>query len=368
MGVLKLEEISKSYGARKILDGVSLEVKSGEVMAILAPTGSGKTTLMRIIAGVEIPDEGKIYLDGEDITELSPKQRRVSMVYQSFALYPNLNAYENIASPLRNEKGLSSAEIDERVRRIASILGIVHLMDRNVQEVSGGEAQRIAFARALVKEAKIILLDEPMTNVDYKFREKMQVELKKLYGGLKGSIMLYATPDPREALSMSTQIALIQNGKVQQYGPTLRVYREPKNITVGSYFTYPSMNLYDCQLIEKGKEYYLQISDKFSLKVTHLKNKLTEDKYTIGIRPCDLGLTREKRNMLTITPTVKLVETMGSESVVHLDHEGLPMRLLIPEMVAYEAGKVEVFFDPSDVYIFGKKSGEFVAKLGAKTT
>ena len=363
MASVRLEGISKSFlGKGKVLDDISFEVTDKSVTSLLAPTGVGKTTLLRIIAGVEIPDGGKVYFGGTDVTELPTQRRNVAMVFQSFALYPNLNVYENIASPLRLMK-LSRDDIRKRVDKQADSLGITPLLRKYPKELSGGERQRVAIARALVKEADVYLLDEPLTNLDYKIRESMRMELRQIFSEIEGSI-IYATPDPREVLAISTHVAFLQSGKIGQYGATLDVYNKPKNVSVGTYYGYPPMNMIECRKIEKNGKAYLSLFDEIDLDITHLKKQFeAEELYVVGLRPNDLRLDEiERSGMVSFSPIAMLSEIIGSETIVYVKHKNAEMRMLVPKLVKYEGQTIKVFLDPAKIYVFGKQSGELICK------
>jgi ABC-type sugar transport system ATPase subunit len=363
MALVRLKNVSKSFiGKKHVLSDISLEITDRSVTALLAPTGFGKTTILRIIAGVEKSDTGKVFFGDQDVTDLPPQKRNVAMVFQSFALYPNMTVYENIASPLKL-MGLDQRDIEERVQSQANSLKIQALLNKRPHELSGGERQRVAIGRALAKGADVYLMDEPLTNLDYKIRESMRMELKELFSEIEGTI-IYATPDPREVLSMATHVAFLQDGGIGQYGKTLEVYDKPKNISVGSYFGYPPMNLFDGQLIEKGGRLFIRIFDEIELEATHIKNLFQEEKFLdIGLRPNEIRMKNGTQNgMVSISPTVLLSEVIGSETIVYLKYKSAEMRMLVSRLVKYEGNKVEVCFDPSNLYIFGKQSNELITK------
>jgi len=297
MPEIKIEGITKTFGQKKILDNVTFEVKSGTITSIVGPAGAGKSTLLKTIAGIEKPDSGKIIIDGKDVTNLPPKDRNVSMVFQTYALYPHMTVYENIAFPLKVKK-VPVAEIDKRLKEIAEMLNITHILNRRIFEISGGEAQRTALARALIKGSEIILLDEPLTNLDYKIREKMRGELKKIAGQSKEAVWIYATPDAREALAISSHVVVLHEGKVRQCGQIDDIYQHPKNLVVASYFSYPRLNTFECDFMRIGNESYIrELTGLFRLKIDveqnieHLKDK----NYIVGIRPTDVKLSKENK-------------------------------------------------------------------------
>jgi ABC-type sugar transport system ATPase subunit len=367
MSLVRLENISKSYvGKKDVLRNISLEISERSVTAILAPTGSGKTTILRIIAGVERPDSGKIFFGDKDVTLLPPQQRNVAMVFQSFALYPNMTVYENIASPLKL-RHLPQKEMDERVKQQADILGIQPLLSKIPHELSGGERQRVAIGRALVKGADVFLMDEPLTNLDYKIRESMRMELTELFSKIEGTIV-YATPDPREVLAMATHVAFLQDAGITQCGSTLDVYDNPRNVELGTYFGYPPMNIFEGTVITKSGKQYLQLFREIELDLTPVKDRIPrEETLIIGLRPNDFRLDPgSKSSMVSFRPTALFSEVIGSETIVYLKHDGIEFRMLVPEMLKYEGKEVEVSFDPEKLYIFSAESKVLLTKYMKK--
>jgi len=359
---VKLENVHKTFYGKKVLDGVSLKIDDQSFTSILGPPGAGKTTLLRIIAGVEAPDEGKIYFDEKDVTELPARDRKVAMVYQSFALYPHMRVYDNIASPMKVMK-LPADEINKKVKSVAEFLGIHRLLDRYPRELSGGEAQRVAIARSLTKEATVYLLDEPLTNLDYKLRESMRGELRRIFKE-RGGTIIYATPDPLDTLVMAQYVAVIRDGKIEQYGSVQEVYDKPKNSYTGRYFSFPPMNFIDSELVIRKKKYYLQ-APGLSLEVTRLKNLLSERYYALGLRPNKIHiLTEETENLISITLEVIITEIIGSETLVHLKYSDSRLVAHAPTIVRYEPGeKIKIGFNPNDLYIFSKETGELITQF-----
>jgi ABC-type sugar transport system ATPase subunit len=367
MALVRLDNVSKSFlGKKHVLSEISLEVADRSVTALLAPTGFGKTTILRIIAGVEKPDTGRVYFGDRDVTELPTQKRNVAMVFQSFALYPNMTVYENIASPLKLKR-LAQEDIDGLVHEQAGSLGIEPLLSKYPHELSGGERQRVAIGRALVKGADVFLMDEPLTNLDYKIRESMRMELTELFSKIEGTIV-YATPDPREVLSMATHVAFLQGGGIGQFGTTQNVYEQPRNVDVGTYFGYPPMNTFDAERIEKDGKHFLRLFQEIELEATYIRDSLQgEDSFTVGLRPNDLRLKPERRNgMVSFRPTALFSEVIGSETIVYLKYDETEFRMLVPQMLKYEGEEIEVSFDPHNLYIFSAKSKELLTKYTKK--
>jgi glycerol transport system ATP-binding protein len=357
MTKIELENVTKFFGGKKVIDNVSISVESGDRTAILGPDKAGKSTLLSLIAGIEKPDGGRIYFDGKDVTRHPPQKRNVGMLVQTFALYPNLNVYENIASPLR-ARGLTTEEIDREVKEQAKSLGIDDILHHYPYEISGGECQRVATARALVKKAAVYLLDEPFTNLDYKLKESMRVELKRILDKGKGTIVL-ATPDPEEALIFAKTLVFLYDGKVLQKGPIEECYSKPVNISVGKYFCKPMMNLIEAPLVRKNKRSVLNISDELQLDVTHLN---LPEECVVGLRPHNLYLVKEREGMLTISPTLELQENAGSEMIVRMKLNGSSLTMYTPFVKRLKEKSLRIFVDPCDFYIFSKKTGKFITK------
>ncbi len=364
MPSVKVTNITKFFGKKKVLDNVNIEFKENAITVLLGPPGAGKTTLFRIIAGLETPNSGRVYFGDKDVTDLPPKDRKVGFVFQSYALYPHRTAYENIASPLLAMK-LTKSEIDEGVHRIAKMLGITDILNKLPKELSGGQRQRVAIARALVKDASIYLLDEPLTNLDYKIRESMRIELRKILRE-RGGTIAYATPDPQEALSLADYVAVMLDGRIEQYGYVDEVYRYPKNPRVGHYFSYPPMNQFDAVLADRDNMKYL---DTGVFRITNLEKMiethdyLNKKEFIVGIRPGDIKLVEGGIKYDVMIPAEVLVtEIVGSESFVHLVLEGgrkLTMHLYYVRR--FEPGeKITVGFNYNNVFIYDKETGDLI--------
>src|ERR687885_33150 len=264
MSSLKIKNLTRKYGNVNALDNFSLEVNSGEFMVLLGPSGCGKTTVVRCIAGLAKPNTGQIYIGDELVNQLPPKDRDVAMVFQNYALYPHMNVYENIAFPLKMRK-ISKQEIKDKVRNIAQLLGIENFLNRKPKELSGGQMQRVALGRALVREPKIFLMDEPLSNLDAKLRTYMRTEIKKLQKKI-GITTLYITHDQIEAMSMADKIAVMNGGLLQQVGTPQQVYNQPANTFVAGFIGSPSMNFLECRLVRDSSTIHLE-SDSVSFKL-----------------------------------------------------------------------------------------------------
>jgi len=358
MGGLKVVNISKKIGGKKILDNVNLTIPEGVFMALLGPAGAGKTTLLRIIAGVESPDSGKIIIDDKDVTNLPPKYRNVAMVYQTFALYPHMNVFDNIANPLK-ARGMKSDEIRRKVMDVTRFLGISHLLERFPRELSGGEMQRVALARAIVKDAYVYLLDEPLTNLDYKLREKMREELRAMSRRMKFTI-IYATSDPIDALTMADQVAVILNGKIKVQGPVQEVYQRPCCVDVAAALSSPPINLIDA-VVERRNGTLILKTPFTEIEGMHWADKLsTEREYLIGIRPHQLTLLKDRRAEydVVLEAKLRLAHVIGSETICYVSLSGYDLRVLLPYIYRMREVEEKVFigFNYDDLMIFDRQT------------
>lgn len=241
MSVVETKDLVKHFGNVEAVNGVNLEVKEGEFLVILGPSGCGKTTLMRMIAGLEKPTSGSIFIGGKEVTMLPPREREIAMVFQSYALYPHMTVYENISFPLRARRE-PQGEINEKVHASAKLLGIEHLLDRRPRQLSGGERQRVALCRALVKEPKVMLLDEPLSNLDAKLRASARDELLR-FQRRTGITTIFVTHDQIEAMGMGDRIVVMNAGQVKQIGTPHEIYHDSQDIFVGTFLGSPGMNL-----------------------------------------------------------------------------------------------------------------------------
>ena len=361
---IRAEQISKSNGGHPVLHNLSIDLEAGSFVTLLGPTGSGKTTLLRILAGIEKPDSGRVYYEGVDVTALPVQERNIAFVYQQFVNYPSMTLFENIASPLRVAKEKrSETEIKRKVEETAELLRLSDILQHLPEEVSGGQRQRCAIARALVKGARFIFLDEPLANLDYKLREELRTELKQIFKDRDG-VVVYATPEPIDALTMATHVGFLHEGKILQYGEVLDVYSNPSNAAVGSYFCHPQMNLFPCEVESReGAGCRLKVSQELEFEVGLNREKLPSDRYLLGIRPHHVFLTDPKDRMVPFQATVELAEVVGSNTELHLRHGDIRMSLLMQQVEQFPVGKeVTSFIDPDHLYIFDNETGAFVAR------
>jgi glycerol transport system ATP-binding protein len=310
---LVLDNIGLKAGATTIIDTVSLTLHRGTMNVLLGPTLAGKTTLMRLMAGLDQPTAGRVLMDGKDVTGVAVRKRSVAMVYQQFVNYPSLTVFENIASPLRVAR-LPKAEIDTRVQHAAALLRLEPLLQRMPAQLSGGQQQRTAIARALVKRADLVLLDEPLANLDYKLREELREQLPPIFAATN-AILVYATTEPTEALLLGGQTATVWEGRVTQHGPTSEVYRHPANIAAARVFSDPPLNE---MTVDKRGAMVVTATGRQLPSVGVLAN-LPDGRYIVGFRCDDAGLTRGDPHAVTFPGTVSVTELSGTESFVHVN-------------------------------------------------
>lgn len=352
---LILEGVSKTVGGATHIYPTDIELQKGTMNVLLGPTSSGKTTLMRVMAGLDVPATGRVIWNGEDVTGMRVQDRKVAMVYQQFINYPSMTVYDNIASPMRL-LGQSRTEIDARVRETADLMQLTPMLGRKPLELSGGQQQRCALARALVKNAGLVLLDEPLANLDYKLREELRAEIPRIFEE-SGSIFVYATTEPEEALLLGGNTAALWEGRVTQFGLTPSVYRRPVNATTARVFSDPPMNF--LKITKKGGD--LSFGDGQSVPAATIADNLPDGSYTAGFRPNHLELSPHVAGAMSFKTRLSVTEITGSETFVHLDHHGERWVGLVHGVQSLQPGQdLEVYLDPAHVYIFGL-NGDLVA-------
>jgi glycerol transport system ATP-binding protein len=343
---LTLDAIQRQAGSQVLLYPMSLAPEPGAMTVLLGVTQAGKTSLMRIMAGLDRPSQGAVRVDGADVTRVPVRDRNVAMVYQQFINYPSLTVRDNIASPLRLR---GAPHADERVKAMADRLHIEHLLDRYPAELSGGQQQRVALARALVKDAPLVLLDEPLVNLDYKLREELREELSGLFAEGRSTVV-YATTEPAEALLLGGYTAVLDAGELLQYGPTAEVFHRPRSIRVARVFSDPPMNLFPAR--RDGQGFLLQ----GGLRVPRdLPGGDDQGDITAGLRAGALSLD-ERPGKLGLAGEVKLAEISGSDTFVHASTEA-------GDVVAQLTGvhrfglreRIRLYFDPGQIYAFDAK-------------
>jgi oligogalacturonide transport system ATP-binding protein len=338
MAQLSLKKIEKVYpNGFKAVHGIDLDVRDGEFMVFVGPSGCAKSTVLRMIAGLEGISGGELHIGGTIVNNLAPKQRGIAMVFQNYALYPHMKVYENLAFGLKLA-GTKKAEIDARVREAATLLEMDHLLDRYPKQLSGGQAQRVAVGRAIVKRPEVFLFDEPLSNLDAKLRASMRVRLTELHRTLreKGqpSTVVYVTHDQVEAMTMGERICVLKDGTIQQVDTPTALYERPANAFVAGFIGSPEMNLREATVTEQGAGFALAVGGVL-LPLPEAKGKrlqsLVGKKVKLGIRPEQITAGQVKDvPVLPVDGTVRFVEHMGSEVFVHFDLGGVPFTCRVP--------------------------------------
>ncbi|AXE94883.1 ABC transporter ATP-binding protein [Paraburkholderia terricola] len=347
--VLELERVTVVSGGQTHLYGVDLRLVPGAINVLLGPTQAGKTTLMRVMAGLDKPATGRVLADGRDVTGVSVRRRNLAMVYQQFINYPAMTVFDNIASPLKLQK-TAADEVTRRVNEVAARLHIEHLLQRRPAELSGGQQQRCALARALVKRASLVLLDEPLVNLDYKLREELRVELATLFADGKTTVV-YATTEPLEALLLGGYTAIVDKGRVLQHGPTLDVYNAPASVEVAAVFNDPPMNMLVSDLTAQGTA---RLPIGIEVPVRQAANGAGTCR--IGIRPGHLRLAPRTAQSVAVPCRLELAELSGSETFLHLHTHtgGIDLIAQLQGVHQIELGtQLDVFIDPDELFIFG---------------
>ncbi|MCR9127035.1 MAG: ABC transporter ATP-binding protein [Rhodobacteraceae bacterium] len=344
---LVLKGVSKTVGGVTHIHPTDLELSKGTMNVLLGPTLSGKTSLMRLMAGLDVPQTGRIIWNGDDVTGQRVQDRKVAMVYQQFINYPSMTVYENIASPMKLV-GKSRAEIDKAVRETAELMKLTPMLDRKPLELSGGQQQRCALARALVKNAGLVLLDEPLANLDYKLREELRVEIPRIFEE-SGAIFVYATTEPEEALLLGGNTAALWEGRVTQFGPTPSVYRQPVDATTARVFSDPPMNF--MQVRKAGGR--LIFDGDHAVPTPASMQSLADGGYTAGFRPNHLELHPMAEGAIAFETRLSVTEITGSETFVHLDYHGLRWVGLVHGVQSLTSGQpLTVYLNPAHVYVF----------------
>ncbi|MEZ5824426.1 MAG: ABC transporter ATP-binding protein [Geminicoccaceae bacterium] len=360
MAGLRLVNVERHFGSVEALRGMSFEVNEGEFFCLLGPSSSGKTTTLRSIAGLEKLRGGHIEMDGRDITDAPVQGRDMAMIFQTFALYPHLTIRRNFAYPLARD-GMPSAEIRKRVGEIAELLRVTHTLDRKPPTLSGGEQQRVAIGRAIIRRPKLLLLDEPLTNLDAKLRHDMRAEFKRLHRELSMT-MLYATPDQLEALTMGQRVAVIRDGRVVQIDTPRALYSDPGSTYVAGMVGAPAMNLVDAEIrIDDGEPVVDLPFGRIRAAGWRLNGG---EKVTFGIRPHDIVLGQGEGERLSVDARIHLTEPLGDVTVLDLDVRGKSLKMVLREETAagLAVGQhVPISIGAADFHLFNRESGARLA-------
>ncbi len=318
MSSIKLKNISKWFGKNLVIKNVNLDIKDGEFVVLVGPSGCGKSTLLRIISGLEDLDEGKILINSEDVTSKIPSERELSMVFQSYALYPHMKVSENIGFSLKTS-GVNKELLKKKIAEVAKILKLDSLLNRLPRQLSGGQRQRVAIGRAIIRQPKAFLFDEPLSNLDASLRVKMRLEISRLHKQL-GITTIYVTHDQVEAMTLADKIVVINKGEIIQVGSPRELFNKPKNLFVAEFIGTPKMNILDC-VTEKG---FIYLNGRKDIK-TNIRKK--DDKtHKIGFRPNKVKICEKEKGLLT--GEIKFIEYLGSEQFIYVDC-GIDEKLIV---------------------------------------
>ncbi len=352
-----LQNVTKTYGKTKAVDDLTLEVGDGEFVSILGRPSSGKSTVLRLISGLEIPDTGSIYIGDKLVNDVDPSKRHVSMVFQSFALYPHLTVYQNLAFPLRKQN-LSQDQIKADVSEVAKLLGITPLLEKKPGQLSGGEKQRLAIGRSLVRKPFVLLMDNPLSNLDAQLRLHMRAELKRIHRELRQTI-IFATSDELEAMTITEKIAVVEQGKLLQYGTTNSVYDEPSNVFVAKFVGSPPMNLWEgvLKMSDSNKTIDCGIFSMEVSKLNQFKDGEVGHEVIVGVRPSGLLLSKNARNKPSFKADVLEIELTGTEKIVDMEAGETIFKSTVDADYEINVGdQVYVEFEPSAIKFFDKKT------------
>ena len=362
MKTLKIEELSKNFGTTEVLRKINLEIDEGNFLVLLGPSGCGKSTLLNIIAGLETINEGNVFIDDYNVSKVEPKDRNIAMVFQSYALYPSMNVKENMIFGLKQAK-TSKEKIAEQLEKVSTFLQVDKLLERKPSQLSGGQRQRVAIGRALVREPRIFLFDEPLSNLDAKLRVEMRREIKKLHQQLKTTVV-YVTHDQTEAMSLGTKIAIMNHGVIQQNDTPENIYNKPSNTFVADFIGSPSMNLIKGKLIQNSNNISF-IAEESNLEVPinnyDFKEKLELNNKEIyfGIRPEHIYFNKLNEDDFDINLRADLSEYIGHEQIVTLDYSNQEILAKFPSTIKIELEKeVKLYFDLKHTSLFDLKTKE----------
>ena len=344
MANIQFKGIHKSFGSNKIITDFNLKGNEDEFLVLVGPSGCGKSTLLRMIAGLEKIDDGEIFINDIKINELHPSKRQTAMVFQTYALYPHMNVFENMSFGLKIEKRPKD-EIQSKVTEAAKILKIEELLDRRPKELSGGQRQRVAIGRAITRNPKIFLFDEPLSNLDAALRAEMRVEISKLHNQIKTN-MIYVTHDQVEAMTLADRIVILNKGKIEQVGTPDEIYNNPANIFVAQFIGTPKMNIIEISEKNIISENILKI---LGLEIKFNNIKFEKTKHYIGIRPEHLKVN--DKNDFTFNPEIELIENLGNEKIVYMQKDKNQISAKIPSNIEISD---TIGFNYQDLLIFDK--------------
>ncbi|WP_458210412.1 ABC transporter ATP-binding protein [Haladaptatus sp. NG-SE-30] len=361
MGKLEIDSLTKEFGDDKgkivAVDKLNIDTNDGDFLVMVGPSGCGKSTTLRCIAGLETVTNGDIKLDGTSIKNKRPIERNIAMVFQNYALYPHMSAYENMAFGLKMTTEMSSDEIEQKVTETAELMGIEELLEKKPGELSGGQQQRVALGRAIVREPEVFLLDEPLSNLDAKLRTQMRTELQNLQQNLNVTTV-YVTHDQTEAMTMADKIAVLNDGELQQLGTPLECYHEPKNQFVAGFIGSPSMNF-----LNVNRTGNILRHDRFEFSITdEMKNQLevASEELILGIRPEDIEISKSPVKN-SVETEVEVVEPMGDVTIIYVSIGDKTITVSNDSEFVFEPGQtIHIHFPENLIHVFDKTTGEAV--------
>ena len=344
MSKIIIKNLEKSFGDNRVINNFNIDIKDGEFIVLVGPSGCGKSTLLRMVSGLESIDQGEIFLDSKLINNLIPSKREIAMVFQSYALYPHMNVFENMSFGLKMEK-ISKSEINQKVNHAATTLQIEDLLERKPKQLSGGQRQRVAIGRAITRNPKVFLFDEPLSNLDAALRSEMRVEISKLHKKLNSNI-IYVTHDQIEAMTLADRIVVLNKGNIEQFGTPSEIYSDPNNIFVAEFIGSPKMNI-----IKINKE---QITNSNTLKLFNnnitFENFKFEDEIYLGIRPEDISLKKDHEIQFNVK--IDLIENLGFEKIIY--SKVLDDQIIIKSSENINEKSVIISFSKDKVLFFDK--------------
>jgi multiple sugar transport system ATP-binding protein len=362
MKTLRIEDLSKNFGTTEVLKKINLEIDEGNFLVLLGPSGCGKSTLLNIIAGLETINEGNVYIDDYNVSKVEPKDRNIAMVFQSYALYPSMNVRENMIFGLKQAK-TSKEKIEEQLEKVSSFLQVKELLNRKPSQLSGGQRQRVAIGRALVREPRIFLFDEPLSNLDAKLRVEMRREIKKLHQKLKTTVV-YVTHDQTEAMSLGTKIAIMNHGVIQQNESPEIIYNKPSNTFVADFIGSPSMNLIKGKLKQsldkilftaEGANFDIPINDYDFDNTSQLNDK----EVYFGIRPEHVYYKKSNEEDFEVNLKADLSEYIGHEQIMTFDLANQELLAKFPSIIKIELNnETKLYFDLTQVSLFDANTQE----------
>jgi multiple sugar transport system ATP-binding protein len=352
MSNVELRGVNKRYGSVEAIRHLDLTVDEGQFCALLGPSGCGKSTLLRMIAGLEVVTEGAIFIDGVDVTNVPPAKRRIAMVFQSYALYPHMTVRQNIGFSLRVAKAPKEL-MNRRVNEVAKMLQLEELLDRRPAQLSGGQRQRVAIGRALVREPRVFLFDEPLSNLDAMLRVQMRVEIAKLHQDLK-TTMIYVTHDQVEAMTLADKIVVLDHGVISQVGTPMDLYHSPANKFVASFIGSPTMNFVSAEARSaSGKDTVVGLPGGHELKLTTRSGLTKPGAVEVGIRPEHVRLGAPNDPTASLGGTVQILERLGNATIMYVQTPAGQIVVQDDGDVNMKAGdNVGVIFDPARVHLF----------------